>query len=178
MLNVPNPEELRQAFDAEHNWLALHNGELRNLGECFAHRGVWSVVDHENQRHLFAFVAFGLEHGRDPDLGGGKDCCDAREHARTIHDAQADVILRRDLIERQYTSTGGVRDEWWNTQTRAILQIKRRIRNVAPNRARCRILPGAAAVEQCVAHNVAAYETALNTLLTFARTCDAGISAG
>jgi len=52
-----------QIFHADHYRLVFHDGQFGNFGQRLPHRGVWRVVNHQDERHAFAFVAFRLEHG-------------------------------------------------------------------------------------------------------------------
>ena len=48
-----------EGFDAKHDRFGFHRRQFRDRGERFVHGGIRGVMNHEDQRHAFTFVAFG-----------------------------------------------------------------------------------------------------------------------
>jgi len=92
-------------------------------------------MQHENQRHAFAFMAFRLDHGRDADFRRAENGGDLRQRPRTVHDVEPEKILRNGVLDRHDRPGAFVRHEWRHALFAAGLQIERRVRQNRPSTA-------------------------------------------
>src|SRR6266487_1478885 len=71
-----------EILHANHYRHAFDDGQPGNLRQRGPHRGMGRVMDHEDERHAFAFVAFGLDHRGNADARPGQNGGDLRKHPR------------------------------------------------------------------------------------------------
>ena len=83
---------LLRVLNAQHGGDTAHGGQASDPGDGLLQDRMGGVVEHEDHGHGLALVSFGLEDGRDTDLGGAQDGGDACEHAGAVDDGEADVV--------------------------------------------------------------------------------------
>src|SRR5260221_13160022 len=76
-----------KTFHANHYWWCLYDVQVADPPQRLIHGSVGGIVNHENQGHALAFVAFRLDNRRDANLRGGQDRCYPGECPRPIHHA-------------------------------------------------------------------------------------------
>ena len=125
---------LFEIFHPDHHRLAFDDRQLADLRQRLRHRAVRGVVQHQNQRHAFAFVAFGLDHGRDADLrlrrkwrrfSPARPACPRRRAGQNIARPLPQSARPRRRIRAAQTAARGV---WCRTSNRAPRRPRRSAR--------------------------------------------------